>query len=211
MADSLPPHSLGPSDPWARAIESLAQSTAQQVASLESRFTAANQSNAAALAALWGQVSQLNNASATARTEIHLTPLTNPNSEAARTDADLALVSFTVPAWATRATVIATATFSGTDSPTSGFSATVSCVIGGTPYGATNVLVPNVLPIYSGGFPESSQAFDTSPAPTVITAADTFSVSGGTVTAAARITKPASGGNSAFSMSIAASVFWSAP
>lgn len=211
MVDSLPPHSLGPSDPWARAIESLAQNAAQQVASLESRFTAANQSNAAALAALWGQISQLNNAGATARTEIYATQFSSPNSTSARTNADLALVSFTVPTWATRATVIATATFSGYDSPNAGFTATVSCVIGETPYGATNVQVPNVLPIYLGGSLQSSQAFDTAPAPTTITAADTISVSEGTLTAAARITKPASGGTSSFAMSIAASVFWSAP
>lgn len=213
MVEKFPPHYLDKSDAWARRVTQRLSEAIDAVASLESRFTAANQGQAAAIAGLWQQVSQLNNASESLSDRAVATA-GSPAATSARTNADVVTVQFEAPAWATQGTIIATATFSGADSATAGFNCTFSCSINDTAYGATSIQVPNVLEIRLGGVLQSEQAFDINPAPTTITAAQTFDVSTlstGYAIVGARLTKPITGANSAFATSVSASVFWSSP
>lgn len=163
------------------------------------------------VAGLTAAVAQLNAASESKSAFLYFTPTGTPDSQAARTNYDSVIVTFTKPTWATKGTVLAFSTFSGSDSATAGFTVSAWTRIFAVDGAATSILVPNALEIRSGGTPTGAYAYDRTPAPTSLPFTQSFVMgAAAAVSASLRLTKGASGGNSSFACGIAATVFWSA-
>lgn len=203
---NLPPQS----QPWARSIE-------QSIADLE-RGTSINGQNSnnnlrqlnSSVQLLSQSIDQLNHAVESKSMSNWYQPGT-AGAQKAYNYENASSVTFTAPDWAVSATIMAFSTFSGSDTPTSGYTATVYTRIAGQLSGGTYVEVPNVLSVWSGGVQSGYYAYDTSPAPTVVPFAQKINVVGGTeYTVACALVKGFSGGVSSFDAKIAATVFWSA-
>ena len=215
------------SQPWSRSIEQrladlerqdqlIAQETGNNFAQINSSITSLATrivQLGTTTTQLGTTITQLNNAAESkSASQLYTSASTPFNSQTARTDFDAALVSFTRPSWATGATVIAVATFAGSDSVTSGYNATFRCRINNVnnSAGGTVVTVPNVLEVRDAGVVTSLQAFATTPAPTVIVFTQTFTTNAASIAASCRITKALSGAASTFNVSVASTIFWNA-
>lgn len=163
------------------------------------------------VAGLAAAVLQLNAASESKTSYLAFTPASTPDSQSARTDYDAVTVTFTKPAWATKGVILAFSTFTGTDSPTAGFTPTIKTRIFSVDSTSVSRQLPNPLAVRDSAGPTTYTAFDVSPASTVIPFTQSFTMGAATTASASlRITKAASGSGSAFTCTITATVFWTA-
>jgi len=159
------------------------------------------------------QIVQLNNASETQDAFASLGPGGPPSSQTERTDYDVVTTTFTKPSWATRATVMVSATVQGSGTVNSpiGFTALYARIAGTNSrnFEPSFGTAPTESQVYSGGFATGERAYALStPASGSLTFTRTLDISDSTLDCNVRISKPFTGAGAGYSAAIVATVFW---